>query len=223
MQTGYFPFDGNDVETRKQIALLHSQMIPYGPVPRLGHDFMCDTYYKILPSSGWLKCEAYSHEGKVIGFFSSAREEGSLLKALGLLRFFKLGVGILKTVACSPRRLMVVLELLRRSPPKHRIGAVELLSFGVYPEFRNFFDPATGKRVSLLLFENCMKAWKARGMKTVFCRVKRDNLPVLLFYKNYGATICSHEDDSTSFEIEFDMDAWKVSDDSQKGGKVGKS
>jgi ribosomal protein S18 acetylase RimI-like enzyme len=183
-------------------------MIPYGPVPRLGHGFMQNTYYKVLPSSGWLKCEAYSQGGKVAGFFSSAQEEGSLMKALGLFNFFKLGIGILKAVACAPRRFLVVLELLRRSPPKNRIGGVELLSFGVDPSFRDYLDPLTGKRLSLVLFENCMKAWKARGMKTVFCRVKRDNLPVLLFYKNYGAKICSHAEDPTSFEIEFDLSVW---------------
>ncbi len=209
MQNGYFAFDGKDKQAREQVARLHAQMIPYGPVPRLGHDFMQGTYYKLLPSSGWLKCEVYSQGGKIVGFFSSAKEEGSLLKALGLVRFFKLGVGILKAVVCLPRRFFVVLELLHRSPPKHRIGGAELLSFGVYPECRNLVDPATGKRISLLLFENCMNAWKARGIKIVFCRVKRDNLPVLLFYKNYGAKISSHSEDSTSYEIEFDMSVWE--------------
>jgi hypothetical protein len=210
MQTGYFAFDGKDKEARVQVARLHAQMIPYGPVPRLGRDFMQGTYYKLLPSSGWLKCEVYSQDGTIVGFFSSAKEEGSLLKALGCFKFFNLGLGILKAVVCLPRRLFVVLELLHRSPPKHRVGEAELLSFGVYPEFRNFVDPLTNKRISLLLFEKCMDSWKGRGVNTVFCRVKRDNLSVLLFYKNYGAKICSHSEDATSYEIEFDMSAWEV-------------
>src|SRR5258706_10106007 len=91
MIDGYSVFNGTDQVARQQLARLHAQLIPYGPVPRLGLAFMQNTYYRILPASGWLRCEAFSHQGNVIGFFTSAREEGSLLKSLGVGRFLKLG------------------------------------------------------------------------------------------------------------------------------------
>jgi hypothetical protein len=210
MKEGCVVFDGKDAEVREHISRLHAHLIPYGPVPRLGVAFMQNTYYRILPASQWMRCEVYGYDGKAIGFFTSAREEGSLLKALGFWTFLKLGLGILVAIAKSPKRFFVVMELLRRSPPKDKIGAVELLSFGVEEKLRNLVDSVTGKRVSTLLFENCMSAWKAAGVQMVFCRVKRDNVPVLLFYKNYGAEIISHADDPTSYEIIFQLERWSA-------------
>ena len=220
MKNGYFVFDGVDASVRKEISELHNKLIPYGTVAKLGLGFMRNTYYKILPNSGWLRCDMYSQEEKVVGFFSSARAEGSLRQALGWRRFLGLGLGLLAACARSPKRILVVMELLRRSPPMDKVGGVELLSFGVDEKLRRFTDPVTGLRISTLLFENCMNAWKARGIKTVFCRVKRDNLPVLLFYKNYGAQIQSHSDDTTSFEIVFDMDAWASPNNSAGDDKI---
>src|SRR6266576_3515679 len=209
MKAGYFVFDGVDPTVRQKISELHSRLIPYGSVSRLGLGFMQNTYYRILPASGWLRCEAFSHGDNVIGFFTSAREEGSLFKSLGVWNFLKLGLGILFAVAQSPKRLFGVLELLRRSPPKEKIGAVELLSFGVDEKFRHFVDPSAGNRISTLLFERCLQSWKARGIEFAFGRVKTDNLPVLLFYKNYAVEIKPHPEDVTSYEIIFRLDKWQ--------------
>src|SRR5437867_11527500 len=104
MKDGYFVFDGVDATVRQKISELHSRLIPYGSVSRLGLGFMRNTYYKILPRCGWLRCEAFSHHGNVVGFFTSAQEEGSLLKSTGARRFLRLGFGIFGAIALSPRR-----------------------------------------------------------------------------------------------------------------------
>lgn len=201
-RSGHIVIDCSSMELCAEVVELHSRLIPYGPVPRLGTYFMRHIYYPLLISSGWLRCDAYCKDGKVVGFLASQNPRISLLVAVGFGGALRLLWGIFLACACSPRRVSVIWELLVRESRIHDDGfAVQLLSFAVGEQFRQLTDHRSGKRVSNVLFEKCVAYWQGVGQRNLFCHVKRANTPMLLFYNSYGATIRPLKSDPASYEV----------------------
>ena len=187
--------DPDKAEDRHDAARLHKSLLGDSPIAHLGNAFMENFYYNKLIRDGLVRCDLYRHEGRTVALSAYTRRPFTFLSEGRRAHFAFLSLVLAGGVVSRPSRLGVIFETLglerRRGAASEDPQAGELLSFGVEPAFSSYRDEATGKKVPNLLMDRALGYFKNEGFKSVQMIIRKDNLPSLLFFNSYGASVQS--------------------------------
>jgi ribosomal protein S18 acetylase RimI-like enzyme len=183
-------FDEAQGAPTRDLARLHTALLPDSPIPLLGMRFMEGFYYSMLPRAGSIRGAVAYVDDEPAGFIVVTDDDGFMLAAL---RRYWLRIGWLigTSVLLAPKRVSYVWEavqLMRTTPPAEvRVGAGQILSFGVLPAYRDLrFVRRTGLKIGVDLLKTGVLALRSRGVQDIRAAVHRDNLEAQLFYRGLG-------------------------------------
>ena len=185
------PLDYTNEKHVRAAARLHATLLPDSWISQLGAEFMERFYYRTLIKEKKIYCNLFRHLGNYAGFISYTETPASFMKEAGRRHFFYLNLLLIKLIFKDPRRITTLLEMIqygRKKSSQIENKTVELLSFGVLPDFLKLKDHRN-LRISHLLFEHTIAHLKNKGFKQALMDVQKHNKPMLLFYASYGASI----------------------------------
>lgn len=185
--------DPDDPAHVRAAATLHEKLLGRSPIPRLGRLFMTRFYYSRLVKAALVHCYLYRFEDQFVGFLSLTEKPNSFMTEGTHRHFFRLSLVLLLALLMNPSRVRILWQTHRIARSKTQAadggGIGELLSFGVLEEFATKKDGDQGLRIPNLLFEQGIRHLRERGFRTVQWTVDKDNLPAMIFYRSYGATL----------------------------------
>ena len=191
------------------VSNLHLQLIPDSLIVQFGPTFMKEFYYKKLPEAKLIQCTLLTCRQRPMAFLAYTFFPHNFMQK-GKERYFGLLCWtLLKCIWERPSRIKTIFQVMRLNTMKATEKDntdVELLSFGVHPDFLNVKDAISGLRASHLLFESVLCSLKEQNVKTIKMAVKNKNKPTLFFYRSYGATIIqSPHNDTCIVKLNLDL------------------
>ena len=184
----------------KTVSRLHVQLLPFGPMAKLGEMFVREVCYRIPMADGLIKVAVFEHEDRVLGFVAYTERSVTFHRtALGKHWLYSGAM----TVAA-------ILRDLRRLPKLIRVGRVilsrraehetlqdplgEVVCLAVLPEaLKADFVRRTKVRVSEALVSYVKGELGRRGIERMRMIVDADNRPVLMLYHFMGARLEPYE------------------------------
>jgi len=169
--------DPADRSALQAVAVLHEELLPFGPLAALGADFLRVVCYQAPMRDGLLAVGLAEADGRPAGFVAytadSERFHAEAMKRHVLLAGFQLVLALVK----DPRRLKAVPRILRvmRSrvnDGEDRSDVGEVIGVGVRPEYLTpKFRKRTGRWLSKDLIGHSAEAVQdLRDWKVVFGR-----------------------------------------------------
>jgi ribosomal protein S18 acetylase RimI-like enzyme len=175
------------------VAVLHEELLPFGPLAALGADFLRVVCYQAPVRDGLLAVGLAEADGRPAGFVAytadSERFHAEAMKRHVLLAGFQLVLALAK----DPRRLKAVPRILRvlRSrvnDGEDRSDVGEVIGVGVRPEYLTpKFRKRTGRWLSKDLIGHAAEAVQATGKQKLRMFVAAENSRTLLLYQLLGA------------------------------------
>lgn len=184
--------DPGNADHVRAAAELHARLLAHSPIPRLGPAFMTRFFYTTLVEDGLVHCYLYRSGDRYVGFLSLTEKPYSFMSEGRRAHFVRLSALLLLAILARPSRLRILLDVLKagqRTRPDDAEGAGEFLSFGVLDEFAAARDEKRGLRIPSVLFDEGIEHFRSRGFRRIEWNVDSSNLPAILFYKSYGATM----------------------------------
>jgi ribosomal protein S18 acetylase RimI-like enzyme len=185
--------DPDDSEHVLAAAELHMRLLGNSPIPRLGRLFMTQFFYSQLVRDGLIHCYLYRLNEGFVGFLSFTEKPYLFMSEGTRLNFFRLSFILCLALLVKPSRLRILWETFMVARRKKRTtdcdGIGELLSFGVLEEYATKRDGGQGLRIPNLLFDEGIRHFRERGFRRIEWTVDKDNLPAMIFYRSYGATL----------------------------------
>jgi ribosomal protein S18 acetylase RimI-like enzyme len=196
------------------VADLHLKLLDWGPISRLGRQFLERFVYSHLVHHGLLKAALFEVEGQPVGFIAytpysmtfhriSVREHWKAL-------IYNVMLSLLRNPLLIPRMVKASRLVFSRRAKKRRgedpIG--EILAIGVLPEFSSpEFLSRTGLRISRELFDLALTFFKSQGVRKMRLAVDEFNKPALIFYSSLGGKFEPYDQGGNSMiEIWFDLE-----------------
>jgi ribosomal protein S18 acetylase RimI-like enzyme len=175
-------------------AELHAALLKTSAIPRLGFTFMTHFFYSLLVQDGLVGCYLYRSGDQYVGFLSFTEKPHDFMDEGKRRHFFRLSLVLAWSVLAKPSRVRVLWETLkitrrRERPPSDDSATGEFLSFGVLKEFAAKREGENGLRIPNVLFEAGIRYFRERGFRKIEWNVEKENLPAMLFYRSYGATL----------------------------------
>jgi len=145
------PFDAETRPIAKDLAFLHSTLLPTSPASKLGMDFLTSFYYSNLVEDGHIfGCIAYI-DGKPVALWTGTENSNGFMRIALRRHFIRLTMILVWSLLKDPRRIAGMIEALQlmrvRKHSDELIG--ETLSLGILPAFRSRdFKGPTGVQIS---------------------------------------------------------------------------
>lgn len=154
-----------------------------------GIEFRQKFYYPALMEDPDCFVWLYLFEGAVAGYIAGTKDCGAFLKRLK--RFNPLGLGglVMKALLKRPGLSVKYAQMLAF---KDRDSAsephpAEILSFGVYPQFRGRdFKTSTGISVAQALFNKAMESFRLKNVRKFQVLTLQENIAGNRFYEKQG-------------------------------------
>ncbi len=184
-------FDSVRPPEPRELADLHTRLLPFSPLALLGPIFMEKFYYRVLPRADLIFGGTAYVDDRPVGFIVATSDSSGFMP-VAIRRYWARLVGVLVlSLLRSPGRLGAALEgwnVLRNLEPAqrdHRVG--ELLSLGVLPEYRTGrFLVEAGLRIPTGLLDLAVEQMRQRGVELIRAIVDEDNLQARFFYHGAG-------------------------------------
>ncbi len=186
------------------LADLHAQILPTSPLVRLGHRFMENFYYKVLPEGGLIfGAIAYVNETPA-AFIVATHDSSGFIRSAVRRYWLKMAYECGMSLLTNPSVLNVVPEALsltkarlaewrhRSRHPKPKFKAPvphggEILSIGTLPEYQTpKFLRETKLNLANELLTFAVTRLRDSGTKVVRCVVDANNKPAQFFYHCRG-------------------------------------
>lgn len=184
------PNNQQDVET---ITKMHLDLLPWGPLARLGRLFLQRFCYYVLVKDDVMRAALYEVNDQPAGFVaytanSTTFHRTALKKHWPYVIYLAL-LSVIRNPLLISRVIKAVRLMISRSTEKNSgfcpLG--EILAIGVRPEFRSpQFIYSTGLRISHELFKQVVSYFKSLGLSKMCLSVDSFNRPTLLFYHSLG-------------------------------------
>ncbi len=184
--------DPNDPDQVRAAAELHRTLLGHSPIPRLGLAFMTEFFYSHLVRDGLIHCYLYRLNGEYVGFLSLTETPATFLSEGKRKHLARLSLLLGVAVLARPSRTRILLETLaagRHKSTHNTKGTGEILSFGVLERAVSTRHKKDDVRISTALFDTGISHFRERGFHRVEWTVDEDNLPAMIFYRSYGATM----------------------------------
>ena len=187
-------FGADDVMTPAgDLARLHATLLPESPVSRLGHRFMEDFYYRVLPREGLVFGAVAYVDRQPAGFVAATHDRAGFMRS-GMRRFWPRVLWVVgASVLTAPKSLGAVWQAWRvmRSRPAASVGLDgEILSLGVLPAYREpGFVRRSGLRIATDLLDAAVDRLRELGIPKITAAVRMDNAEAKLFYAGLGWTL----------------------------------
>lgn len=185
-------FDSATPAPRETLARLHAELLPNSPMHLLGHRFMRDFYYALLPANDLIKVSIAFVGGEPAGFIASTDKPNEFI-SVALRRWWpRLAWTLCTQILVRPTCVFAGWEAwrimsARKREPSPVMAAGEILSLGVLPQFRDHrFVQQTHVRLGNELTKRALQKFSEAGINSVFAIVDADNLPAHLMYGHLG-------------------------------------
>ncbi len=195
------------------VAQMHTELLSWGPVARLGKLFLRRYCYSLLVREGLLKVIVSRVAAKPAGFVAYTTVPGDFLSRAIRRHPARVALLMLVSVVIRPATLAVLAKAVR--PARHRMrgqallpkAEAEIMAIGVYPEYRSMqFIRRTELRISRDLFFRVVASLRAEGFRSVQMDVDAFNKEALLFYHGLGGRLESFDRFGDSmYRIVFDL------------------
>jgi ribosomal protein S18 acetylase RimI-like enzyme len=188
------PFGAAAQPPVRDLARLHTALLPTSPIVLLGHPFMERFYYSILPREG-LICGAVAYvDERPAGFVAATHDADGFMRIACRRRWPRLVWVVGTSVLMEPRSIGAVWEasrvMMSRASAADGRPDGEILSLGVLPAYREpSFIRQSGLRISTDLLDTAVSALRTRGVRAIRATVNTDNTPAKLFYIGLGWTL----------------------------------
>jgi hypothetical protein len=188
---GLVELDPRNREHVQAAATLHETLLGHSPIPGLGRLFMTRFFYSRLVEDRLVRGFLYRADGRYVGFLTFTERPFTFMAEATRAHFLRLGVILGLAVLARPRRIGILWDTMshERQAPADAAGIGEVLSFGVLEEFGARRDPERGLRISNVLFDAGIEAFRAAGFRRIEWNVDGGNLRAVLFYRTYKATM----------------------------------
>ena len=196
------------------IGRLHVELLPFGPMAKLGEGFVREVCYRVPMADGLLKLAVFEHEGVILGFVAYT-DRSITFHRLALRAHWLYSVAmVISAIAKDPRRLPKLLRvgrvvLSRRAEQETLTDPLgEVVCLAVRPEgLTANFARQIGVRISEALVEYARVQLARTGVERMRMIVDADNRPVLMLYSFMGATLEPYQQGGTaSMLVWFDLE-----------------
>jgi cyclopropane fatty-acyl-phospholipid synthase-like methyltransferase len=209
------------------IAGLHMELLGFGTMAGLGHEFVREICYRANMVEGALRVFLAEIDGEPAGFvavtpFARTFHRRGLSDQLGLAAW-----QTLKAVLRKPARLRALLRSLRELGTRRDETAEkgpepgEVVCIAVRPAYlAPRFMRSSGIRLSEVLVRHCSQYLQRAGTTRMRMLVGADNKPVLMLYHLLGARFRDVKlGDSPNVEVTFDLEPapWRTAGGTAEG------
>lgn len=203
----------NESDVRK-VSKMHLELLPWGPMSRMGRLFLERFCYTVLINEGLMKAFLYEVDNKPAGFIAYTQCSITFHRTAIKKHFFYVVYIITISILRNPLLVLNLIKAIRvvlSRRGEQRNGedpSAEILAVGVYPEFRTpQFIRKNGLQISHELFNNAVAYFKGVGIKKMRLAVDSFNKATLLFYHGLGGRtepIKRGGDELVQFWFDFD-------------------
>ena len=185
-----------DREALASVGRLHVQLLPFGPMAKLGETFVREVCYRIPMADGLLKLAAFELDGRMLGFVAYTDRSITFHRLALRKHWLYSGAMTLAAVLRDPRRFtklarvgrVVLSRRAERETLRDPLG--EVVCLAVLPEARaSEFVRRVGVRVSEVLVNHAKTELAGAGVDRMRMIVDADNRPVLMLYHLMGARL----------------------------------
>jgi hypothetical protein len=203
----------DDLEDLDTVALLHVQLLDFGPMSALGFRFVRDVCYRMLLADGVLRLALYEVDGQPAGFVAYTSQSVQFHRVSLRKHWPAAGWAAVRAIIEDPRRLHGLLRTLRvlRSRRTHqdeeRDPLGEVVCLAARPEYLNSrFVRQTGLRVSEELELYALDCLRRLGVDRARMIVDADNKRALLLHHRLGGRFERSElGGAPQLEVWFDL------------------
>jgi ribosomal protein S18 acetylase RimI-like enzyme len=188
------PVPASDEDGLRAVAVLHEELLPFGPLAALGADFLRVVCYRAPIRDGLLTVVLAEADGQPAGFAAFTADTERFHAEAVRRHVLLAGWQLLLALARDPRRLRAVPRILRvmRSrvgDEEDRSSYGEVIGLGVRPEFlAPAFRKRTGRWLSKDLVAAAAADLHAAGKDRLRMFVAAENTRTMLLYQLLGAT-----------------------------------
>lgn len=185
-----------DRESLARVGRLHVQLLPFGPMAKLGETFVREVCYRVPMADGLLKLAVFELEGRMLGFVAYT-DRSITFHRLALRKHWLYSAAMtVAAVLVDPRRFLKLARVGRvvlsrraeRETLRDPLG--EVVCLAVVPEARaSDFARRVGVRVSEALVNHAKVELAGVGVDRMRMIVDADNRPVLMLYHCMGARL----------------------------------
>jgi hypothetical protein len=185
-------FDYRNTKQIEAISSIHQDVLPDSFVVKMGNLFMKKFYYRTLPKLGYLKCFLAKLDDRYVGIIVTNKKPFSLIRSALPTNFFSIGWIIFLSIILDPRRLAVLVDLLRYKPDpllkqyEDTGEFFEILTIGVVKEHRNLVL-TNGQKISHVLLHHAVAYYNALKFNRITGQILKENKSALGFYAKYSA------------------------------------
>lgn len=197
-------FDEYEPAPAGVLADLHSRILPQSPLVRLGHRFMENFYYNVLPRGGLIFGAIAYVNGTPAAFVVATHDSSGFIRSAVRRYWLRMAYECGMSLLTNPRVLRAVPEAVSLTKarlaewrhrsldatPRFRAPAPhggEILSIGTLQEYQTpKFLRETKLNPANELLNFAVTRLRDRGTKVVRCVVDADNKPAQLFYRCRG-------------------------------------
>lgn len=189
-----------DRETLEVVGRLHVDLLPFGPMSKLGEEFVREVCYRTPMADGLLKLAVFEREGSILGFVAYT-DRSVTFHRLALSNHWLYSAGMVALALLrDPRRLPKLVRVMRvvlsrraeQETLRDPLG--EVVCLAVRPEALSpEFVRRTGSKVSEALIGYARTELGRSGVGRMRMIVDADNRPVLMLYHFMGAKLEPYE------------------------------
>lgn len=182
------PFDQHLPAPVKDLAMLHTALLPQSPIVKLGPRFIEQVYYTVLPREGYIFGATAYVDQVPAGFIVATADSNGFMRTALRRCWWILAKELTLTILLTPSRLKAigeVLILMRSAPRRQMTGREgEILSMGVLPAYADApFIRRTRFYIAEDLFDMAMQRLQSSGVNLIRAIVDADNKPARFFYQ----------------------------------------
>ena len=188
------PFGADVPPSSRDLAHLHSTLLPTSRLTLLGRRFLERFYYRILPLEGLIFGAVAYVDDCPAGFVVATHDAAGSLRAVLRRRWPALMWVMGTSVFVEPRRIAAIWRvgcmMAQQGFATSSDADGEILSFGVLAAYRDpRFVRQSGLRIATDLLDGAITQLRMRGTRSIRALVETDNTPAKLFYIGLGWTL----------------------------------
>jgi ribosomal protein S18 acetylase RimI-like enzyme len=212
------PIDPKNKPDVEAIAGLHSDLLDWGPISKLGGLFLKRLVYSQLILDNLIEAALFKVEGTPAGFVSFTAYSDSFLSRALKKHWIKVPTLLATSIVQDPRTLFRLVKALRLAGSIGSAGKAgekcraEILAIGVLPEYREpHFVRTTGIHISRALVAHAVSYFRNLGLRRMHLYVDEFNKPTIYFYQFMGgrSELCRRAGENM-IRISFDLDKMEI-------------
>lgn len=198
-QKEIFSVSADDREWLTEVALLHIDLLSFGPMSPFGTDFVRVVGYELPIRDGLMQLACIKIDGQIVGFIAYAQDAQNFYKAALSQHIVRTAWMTIRALFARPTRVAALLRAIKVA--KDRSGncqieknTAEITAIAVRPEFSDAeFVRRTGIRASRELVTHALRKVAQGGAKRLRGVIDGFNKPAVMMFGQLGAEISNFE------------------------------